>query len=190
MAVRASNYALRDLRLRLRDALGVADVQCLAAGNVIEMKGSRMKIESTIDATRGQLVGVKPATDFRCARVGLLIDALPISSLTAPTPYEREPEMRIELADCENTLLSEIADKAFKRKDIALTYSMAMASSEGVTLDWGKVNRAIISRWSVSGLLWIKKEAHKPFRLLSRDQKFSDERTLRDQPPTTPQPKN
>ncbi len=65
--------------------------------------------------------------------------------------------MQIQLADCENTLLQEIADKQFKRKDVAITYRLAMASSEKV--DWSRVNRAIMARWSVSGLTYIKELA-------------------------------
>ena len=62
--------------------------------------------------------------------------------------------MGIQLCNCENTLLSEIADKIFKRKDVAMTYRLAIDSSEGV--NWEKVNRAIMNRWSVSGLVYIK----------------------------------
>ena len=68
----------------------------------------------------------------------------------------------IELANCENVLLDEIAMPEAKRKDIALTYRLAMLSSENVDVDWAKVNKAIIKRWSFSGLKWIKDRAHKP----------------------------
>lgn len=70
--------------------------------------------------------------------------------------------LRIELAGCEGTLLREIADPVFKRKDIAATYRLAMMSSDSASLDWGKVNRAIIERWSIAALKWIKEQAHKP----------------------------
>lgn len=67
-----------------------------------------------------------------------------------------------ELCDCENTLLREIRDKAFKQKSIAMTYALAMRSSEmkDGLIDWAKVNQAIIGRWSNSGLERIKKMAH------------------------------
>jgi hypothetical protein len=65
--------------------------------------------------------------------------------------------IKIEMADCENQLLREIADKQFKRRDVAQTYWYAMNSSEKT--DWAKVNAAIIERWSKSGLEWIKKQA-------------------------------
>ena len=64
---------------------------------------------------------------------------------------------RIELADCQPTLLQEIADPAMTRRDVALTYGLALRSSERV--DWAIVNAAIIQRWSVSGLNWIKAAA-------------------------------
>lgn len=65
----------------------------------------------------------------------------------------------MELADCTNTLLREIAEKVFKRNDIAMTYAMAMCSS--FQTDWKAVNEAIIARWSLSGLTYIKERAHK-----------------------------
>ena len=67
----------------------------------------------------------------------------------------------VELADCENTILREIADKQFKRRSVALTYALALRSSERDRIDWRKVNEAIIARWSRSALEWIKKEAWK-----------------------------
>lgn len=47
------------------------------------------------------------------------------------------------------------------RADVATTYGLTLVSSERASVDWGKVNRAIIARWSRSGLEWIKKAAHK-----------------------------
>jgi hypothetical protein len=69
--------------------------------------------------------------------------------------------MRIELANCEQTLLTEIANPVFKRADIAVTYGLALRSSEARTNDRAMVNRAIIARWSFSALNWIKKQAWK-----------------------------
>lgn len=68
----------------------------------------------------------------------------------------------MHLADCTNTLLREIADKSMKRKDIASTYGLSIhAERYGEKVDWSAVNKAIIERWSVFGLNWIKKEAWK-----------------------------
>lgn len=67
--------------------------------------------------------------------------------------------MVIELANTTGTLLQEIGDKAFNRDSVALTYAMAMASSEPT--DWKAVNESIMKRWSVSGLKYIKERAWK-----------------------------
>lgn len=65
----------------------------------------------------------------------------------------------IELVDPEGVLLREIPDK--KREDVALTYAMALGSSEVDEIDWSKINHAIIERWSIAGLKWIKTRAWK-----------------------------
>lgn len=65
--------------------------------------------------------------------------------------------MQMELANCTETLLGEIADKRIKRKSVAMTYALAMRSSEAV--DWARVNKAIIKRWSISALTYIKELA-------------------------------
>ena len=67
--------------------------------------------------------------------------------------------MPLELALCEKTLLDEIAMPQIRRRDVAQTYRLAMQSSECEQIDWAKVNRAIMDRWSRSGLEWIKKQA-------------------------------
>ena len=68
-------------------------------------------------------------------------------------------DLRIELANCEGVLLREIAMPQMKRRDIAKTYRLALASSECKQINWLKVNDAIIARWSVYGLYWIKEQA-------------------------------
>lgn len=66
--------------------------------------------------------------------------------------------VKIELCDCENILLREIGDKHFYRNDIATTCALAiMQKTEKV--DWAKVNRAILKRWSYSGFVYIKNRA-------------------------------
>lgn len=62
----------------------------------------------------------------------------------------------MELAACTDTILSEITQGATRRA-VAQTYRLAMQSSQPT--DWPRVNAAIIARWSVSGLQWIKKQA-------------------------------
>jgi hypothetical protein len=66
------------------------------------------------------------------------------------------------LADPERVLLEEIADDRLKREDIAASYALAMKTPDKV--DWPKVNRAIIDRWSKSGLVFIKERAWKVVR--------------------------
>lgn len=67
--------------------------------------------------------------------------------------------VRFEMADCEKTLLAEIAGQS-TRRDIAQTYALALRSSERDTIDWKKVNRAIIDKWCINALEYIKKLAH------------------------------
>lgn len=69
--------------------------------------------------------------------------------------------MLIRMTNCESTLLMEIASKKSKRKDIAFTYRMALEAEveRRERIDWVKINRAIIERWSESGLVWIKRHA-------------------------------
>ncbi len=59
-----------------------------------------------------------------------------------------------ELFDCTNVLLREIANSEARQKDIASTYGLALRSSDPT--DWIAVNKAIINRWSLSGLKRIK----------------------------------
>lgn len=72
-----------------------------------------------------------------------------------------DERIRIELACCEQSLLAEINEKVFTRDDVALTYAMTLCSSERDSVDWGKVNKAIIDRWSFSALNYIKEKAWK-----------------------------
>ena len=61
--------------------------------------------------------------------------------------------------DAELVILEEIADNKFKRDDIAQTYAFCRDSREKI--DWLKVNIAILNRWSLSGLNYIKSKASK-----------------------------
>ncbi len=55
------------------------------------------------------------------------------------------------------TLMMEIENKAFTRRDVAKTYRLAIVSSNPT--DWEQVNAAIVKRWSPSALLFIKRLA-------------------------------
>lgn len=68
---------------------------------------------------------------------------------------------RINLVGCTDAVLQEIGAKETMRRDIALTYAMSIKSeAQGADKpDWRKINEAILSRWSRSGLEYIKKRA-------------------------------
>ena len=69
--------------------------------------------------------------------------------------------LTVEMTNCEATLLRDIAEPKATRKYLASTYRLALRSSEFAAIDWSKVNRAIIKRWSRSALEWIKRDAWK-----------------------------
>lgn len=62
-----------------------------------------------------------------------------------------------ELTFPQQQILSEIADKAFSQKDVALTYYFCMTNSRPV--DWTVINAAILARWP-KGLIRVKQMAH------------------------------
>jgi hypothetical protein len=63
-------------------------------------------------------------------------------------------DVRIEFWDCTETMLREIAHPSIRQKHVAQSYALAIRSS--YPTDWAVINRAIIARWSVSGLERIK----------------------------------
>ncbi len=65
--------------------------------------------------------------------------------------------MIFELCNCTQVLLNEIGMKKIKQKAVACTYALALKSSDST--DWAAVNKAIINRWSLSGLKRIKEMA-------------------------------
>lgn len=66
----------------------------------------------------------------------------------------------MHLVCCTQVICNEIA-QGVTQKDIALTYALAIrsAAAKADEPDWGTINRAIINRWSMSGLERIKKRA-------------------------------
>lgn len=68
--------------------------------------------------------------------------------------------VQMSLLCCTETICEEV-QRGLKQNDIAVTYAMALtSSSRGVdNPDWGKINGAILARWSMSGLERIKKRA-------------------------------
>lgn len=69
--------------------------------------------------------------------------------------------LRINLICCTDVILQDVGAKEATRKDVALTYAMALKSQlDGADKpDWPTINKAILSRWSRSGLEYIKKRA-------------------------------
>ena len=65
--------------------------------------------------------------------------------------------MRIQLIDCERVMLDEISMPEITRDSLAITYAFGLRGDESI--DWEKVNHAIIERWSLSALEYIKRKA-------------------------------
>lgn len=63
---------------------------------------------------------------------------------------------RFVLVCPEQTVEGEIAAGA-KRQDVAETYALALRYCPGA--DFKRINTAILNRWSVSALRWIKERA-------------------------------
>lgn len=71
--------------------------------------------------------------------------------------------MRIEIPNITGFIVGETENKAIKRNGVALSYRIAMNYEHNgwQKVDWHRVNTAIIKRWSMSGLIYIKERAHK-----------------------------
>ncbi len=82
---------------------------------------------------------------------------------------KQEPAYTMELACCEMVLLNEISMPEITQKSLAMTYAMAICSSEAKELiDWKKVNEAIVARWSQSAVTRVKEMA---WKLIERKRK-------------------
>ncbi len=68
--------------------------------------------------------------------------------------------MNIEMMGCEKLILGEIANPKLKRRDVSQTYAWCLRASDHQKIDYGKINAAIMERWSYSALEWIKERAH------------------------------
>lgn len=69
--------------------------------------------------------------------------------------------MQIYMMCCTRVLMQDIATKEITQKGVALSYAMAIRSytAKRDNPDWDMINKAIIARWSVSGLERIKRRA-------------------------------
>ena len=71
-----------------------------------------------------------------------------------------DPGFRTYMLCCTDTICDEIK-MGLTQRDIALAYALAIksAAAKADEPDWRHINRAIINRWSMSGLERIKKWA-------------------------------
>jgi len=67
--------------------------------------------------------------------------------------------MALEMITPEEYIIRECADKNLKQADIARTYAVLIKLPDCKELDWKSVNKAIVARWSTSGLISVKKRA-------------------------------
>lgn len=68
--------------------------------------------------------------------------------------------MQMQMVCCEDTIMREIADEAITRRDVAQSYRLAMESDERASINWARINSAIIKRWGMLDFIAIKKAAH------------------------------
>jgi hypothetical protein len=68
-----------------------------------------------------------------------------------------------EIADVDfvQWIMNEIEDKVMTRKVVAHTYAILIQKGHQ---DFKPINEAILKRWSLSGLKWIKERAWKEIR--------------------------
>jgi hypothetical protein len=70
--------------------------------------------------------------------------------------------MIVEMVDPQGVILGNIADKRLKRDDVALTYAFCLRQGLGPgaeEIDFAAINRAIMERWSLAALKYIKERA-------------------------------
>lgn len=68
----------------------------------------------------------------------------------------------VTMSDPEAQMLREIADKRMTRDDVKVTYAFGLLTPREV--DWRRVNEAIVERWSVSALAYVKEGAWRRVR--------------------------
>jgi hypothetical protein len=78
-----------------------------------------------------------------------------------------EAVIRAELVDSQGVILREIADERMTRDSVALTYAFCLRQSfdprSRDVVDFATVNRAIMERWSLSALKYIKTKAWRTY---------------------------
>ena len=69
--------------------------------------------------------------------------------------------MKVELMFCEEIIRQEIAEKESTRDDVALTYALCRDAKKTQNVNFRTINEAIVKRWSLSALEYIKGKATK-----------------------------
>ena len=65
----------------------------------------------------------------------------------------------MHLMCCEDVIENEIR-QGLRRKDVSITYAMAIRSdAAGRATDWKRINAAIVGKWGVRGLAAVKNRA-------------------------------
>lgn len=65
----------------------------------------------------------------------------------------------VSMVDPQDVILREIADRSLTRDDVALTYAFCIRQSGEDEIDFPTINAAILERWSMAALRYIKREA-------------------------------
>jgi hypothetical protein len=78
--------------------------------------------------------------------------------MAAPVAITMSSEGKFTDVDFVQWIMNEIEDKVFKRQQVADTYAILIRKGHK---DFKAINEAILKRWSMSGLLWIKTQAWK-----------------------------
>ena len=65
--------------------------------------------------------------------------------------------MRVELWNLERVILEEIENPKINRNSVALTYAFCLRENDQI--NYRRINRAILDRWTFSSLEYIKARA-------------------------------
>ncbi len=65
------------------------------------------------------------------------------------------PEQAIDI----DAFIESIGDKRWHQADVAQVYRFLLLGVDEATFPWGRINRAIKERWSLSGLKRVKRIA-------------------------------
>lgn len=81
--------------------------------------------------------------------------------MSEPVAITLDAEGAITDVDFRRWILNEIEDTAVGRKYVAQTYAILIQKGHK---DFREINTAILNRWSMSGLQWIKTQAWKSLK--------------------------